>query len=451
MNDNTFTYESFDRQLTNLVTMARAVIDGWDDYGSMEMNLDLKSLTIKAAKLCYMAETDRSMQSDNMIHSRAGANDRLFHLLNDFVNDCLNPFVTRVADRMRAGEGMRGRHTSMIPHSISGILPHIAQLVNSDTKDEIVATTAAFEELMKKQKPTVFPGMTDAERFWLLYELFALVCYLLLHFQTMYDRTHVEIDPDEIGRIILASLQHYAETEEGRAELTRYMEGLRFDHGGMLSEEIIREARIALRKEVPEPLQLCFMQHIHDIDALGRNLLEVKDRSAEDIKALLIVVAKWQLLTRKLDELTKPQLVNLDLPNEVFHDMLHDKRISMKDLRQRIERMLPFINRKNHWFCLWAVLRYHNLIKDANTEAFARQIQSPEWFGATKGLLSFTGDTLREYTGYFTETTFRAWNSQSFNLYRQIHHKTKWSETLCERFLRICYDMDDAFMGRTTT
>lgn len=441
-----FTYQTFDRQVRNLVALASTVIDGWNEYSSMEMNLDLKSLNIKASKLCYMADEDRSRQMSNIVvQERQRENYELYMLVGEFVEKQLNPFVTGVTARIRSGEGLKGRNNQSIHQNVSELMPQIAKLISWDNIDEIVETTTAAEKVMKKIKPTTMPGMKDVERFWLLYEFTTMVFYLLLHFQKMNELTHTDISPDEIGHLLLAAIQQYSASEEGEYELNLLLETLRFDHSGELTKEVLQEARTALLKEVPKRLQLCFMQNINNIDSLGRQLLQTVNKTSEEIKALLIVVAKWQMLTRQLEELEHPLLAESDLPNEVFHTQLHDRRISMHDLRERIARMLPLITRKNHWFCLWSVLRYHNLIVDTNTEAFARQMLSPEWFGKTQGVLPFTGDTLREYSGYFTDTTFRAWNAPAFNIYRQRYNKTKWSESLCDRFQHLCEHMNDRF------
>lgn len=451
MEEVKFTYESFDRQVVNLVAMARAVINGWEDYSSMEMNLDLKSLRIKAAKVCFLADEDHVMQTDNIVQERSEANSTLYMLVNDFIEMELSPFIKRAVEKLRSGKGMSGKKHGMFSNSISSILPRIAELLDTPSAFnvlDIVDTMTKAEKIMHK-KSIVMQGMTDIERFWILYELYTLMCYLLLHFHTMHKITDKAINPDEIGRMLLSAIQHYAASEEGKAALTLKLETLTFDHDGILSAEILKEARIALRREVPEKLQLCFMQHINDIDALGRNLLEIRGASTEEIKTFIKTVAMWMMLTHELEEMTRPRIEASDLPNSVFHDMLYDKRISMKELRKRIERMLPFITYKNDWFCLWSVLCYHNIIKDKNTEAFARQMLSPEWFGNHPGITTFTGDTLREYSGYFTDNPYTTWDSKSYDIYRETHHKSKWGATLCNRFSHVCYDMDAAFRGES--
>lgn len=447
---STFSYAAFDRQVLNLAAMVSVLIDGWEDYSSMEMNIDLKSLTMKAAKVCYLADEDRARQSESITQERESANSTLLKLIDDLLVERLSPFLMQVLEKIRQGEGLSGKSHPTLRHNISDILPQLAEMTNSTCIEDIVETTAVLEKQLKKNKPTTLPGMTDVERFWMLYELFTLICYLHLHFENMFKLTHIEFNPDDIGRMLMASIQQYADDEEGSRELACYLEALRFDHGGVLTIDVLKEARVALRQEVPQSLQLCFMRHINDIDEMGRELLKIKDKTIDDIKALLIVVAKWQMLTRELEKLMHPHITEEDLPNEVFHSMMHDKRISMKDLRQRIERMLPLVTRKNHWFCVWSVLNYHNLIKNTNTEAFARQMLSPEWFGNTRGILSFTGDTLREYAGYFTATTFRIWDKASYDLYCKTHNKKKWSPTLCDRMKQLCERMNEAFIGQVT-
>ena len=449
MSETNFSYDTFDRQTQNLLRMTMTVMDGWEDYASTEMNMDLKSLTIKASKVCFLADQDRALQSENLIQERKEANHALHLAFSDFVSNRLNPFVCLIIQNLRDGQGMKGGQVTQFAHnSIHEVLPMIASLIEAgDNMEALVQQTAALEKVMKKEKPVVFPGMTDVERFWLLYEFYTLMCYLLLHFQTMDSQTHTPIQPEDAGRLLLAALQQYAQSEAGTAELSRSLEALRFDHSGQLTTQLLQEARIALRQEIPTSLQFCFMQHIHDIDALGRALLEVPDKTPLEVHQFIAVVAKWQMLTREMDELARPQISEPDLPNEVFYNRLHDKPISMRELRNRIQRMLPLVTSKNHWFCLWSVLSYHNLIQNTNTEAFARQMLSPEWFGNDRRVLRFTGDTLREYNGYFTITTFKAWNDQSYKLYCQTHGKKKWSPTLCTRFLALCNKMDEAFRG----
>ena len=449
-----FSYISFDSQILGLLAMTSAVIDGWDNYAGIEMNMDLKSLTIKASRLCSMADEDRVLQTDNIMQERGEENYRLFSLLDDFMSDNLSPFVLRLMESLRRGNGMKG-HSCPQMHGVTELLPSIANLIDSSGHvDEIAKETAVLERMMKKNKPAVFPGMTDAERIWLVFEFYTMMCYLLLHFQTMNNLTKTEINPEDAGRQLIHSLQQYAESPEGKEELKRCLEVLRFDNGGKLTKEILTQARIDLRKEVPPALQLCFVQHIYDIDEFGKNLLAVKEKNVDDVRQCLVAVAKWQMLTRELErfvelpeEAEEYEEDKNEFPDNVFYDRLHDKRISIDELRSRIEHMLPLVTKKNQWFCVWAVLKYHNLLCTTNMESFARLMLSPEWFGKRRGVLPFTGDTLREYSGYFTDTTFKVWNEASYKMYCTYHNKRKWAPSLCSRFQRLCEAMNERFIG----
>lgn len=54
--------------------------------------------------------------------------------------------------------------------------------------------------------------------------------------------------------------------------------------------------------------------------------------------------------------------------------------------------------------------------------------------------------TLRhEYTGYFTSFDYTQWQKRDFLLYKERHNKTRWADTLWDKFQRLCYDMDEEF------
>lgn len=106
---------------------------------------------------------------------------------------------------------------------------------------------------------------------------------------------------------------------------------------------------------------------------------------------------------------------------------------------------MSHVKRKNHWFCVWSVLRFRNLLATEKFEAFAQQMMRPEWFGNEPGVARFSGDTLSEYSGYFTDCLYTRWNEKDYRLYLATHQKHKWSDSLCERFTRLCLEMDEAF------
>lgn len=61
--------------------------------------------------------------------------------------------------------------------------------------------------------------------------------------------------------------------------------------------------------------------------------------------------------------------------------------------------------------------------------------------------LQFTGDTLREYTGYFTEVHYTVWSTKQYLLYKAAHGKKKWADSLCDKFLRLCLELEEILQG----
>lgn len=132
MSETNFSYDPFDRQTQNLLRMAMTVMDGWEDYASTEMNMDLKSLTIKASKVCFLADQDRALQSENLIQERKEANHALHLAFSDFVSNRLNPFVCLIIQNLRDGQGMKGGQVTQFAHnSIHEVLPMIASLIEA--------------------------------------------------------------------------------------------------------------------------------------------------------------------------------------------------------------------------------------------------------------------------------------------------------------------------------
>ncbi|MCQ2219971.1 MAG: hypothetical protein MJZ12_01180 [Prevotella sp.] len=50
-----------------------------------------------------------------------------------------------------------------------------------------------------------------------------------------------------------------------------------------------------------------------------------------------------------------------------------------------------------------------------------------------------------EYTGYFSSFDYTQWQKRDFLLYKERHNKTRWADTLWDKFQRLCYDMDEEF------
>lgn len=447
MTDQEFSYEAFDRQVNSLINQGLLLVNGYADSTTTELNLDLRSLYIKASKVCVLADIDFRLQHENFCKERAEQNINFHNRMNLFVVGVFSPFLNGVVERFRTEGRFEGIKAGLYPYSISEVLPWLKEIpeINAAGMDDTIAAACVIEKEMKKKGQAKLPGMLPVERMWLLFEIYALMCFLMLHFIRMDELTHKQLAPDEAQQMVMAHLKRYADSPEGSLELERYLESLRFDHDGVLTVPLLRAAQKELRKEVPERLQLCFMKHIDNLDALVNGIMELGELDMQEFGELVAAVCKWQLLAREIEALSHPQHSVEELPNQVFCTMLHDKRIDLHRLRERIRRMLSHVKRKNHWFCVWSVLRFRNLLATEKFEAFAQQMMRPEWFGNEPGVASFSGDTLSEYSGYFTDCLYTRWNEKDYRLYLATHQKHKWSDSLCERFTRLCLEMDEAF------
>lgn len=131
--------------------------------------------------------------------------------------------------------------------------------------------------------------------------------------------------------------------------------------------------------------------------------------------------------------------------NKVFRTNVGGKPVDMKELREKIGQMIDLASRKNHWFCIYSVLKFRNFIKDGAAKYFSDQMRHPDWFPNLEKNLQFNGDTLTEYNGYLSETPFPAWNQTDFDRYCTQHHKTRWAHDLWHKFQELCYQMNDVF------
>lgn len=447
-----FDYTTFDRQLQNFSAMANAFISGWDDVMTLEINIDLKSLCLKASRLCAMADTDYALQQQDLAHLRTQRNKEWEAIFNKLLRDDLTPLLRRAMDTTRRTGRLDGHTSPMFPCEMSTVLPRLTLLLaesessndNYDWNKTVQHTLDAEKLFHKVIKPTKYPGMDYRERFWMLYELFALSCYLLFHFRRLVQYCQTDVPTEDAGARLRDIIRIYAQSTAGSNELQRFWQALRFDNNGELPLGLLQETQKALRNQVPPYLQLCFMQHIRDLDKLALSLIGI-NITPSDYTALVDALAKWQMLEHEIQLLLHPEDTEDVLWNEVFVGVHNNCHIDLSDLRNRIGRMLKYVTRKNHWFCVWSVLWYRGYLADKSHGAFARQMMHSDWFGCERGVLSFSADTLNEYAGYFTERQYPIWNQADFINYRDTHNKKKWGDALCKNFLALCYQMDEEF------
>ncbi|MGM9733883.1 MAG: hypothetical protein ACI3YT_07185, partial [Prevotella sp.] len=451
-----FNYEMFDRQMNTFLTMWRVMIDGWDDYGPQELTFDILSLSAKASRLCLMADEDMARQLRDLKNSRKVSNIKYAAILAKMMNEDIVPMMKKAIETVRSTHRLESHRWPVMSAGMTKLLPMFDN-VNEDKPmfSEISVAVAQVEELLKRNiTPTKFAGMVPEEKMWNLMQVFVKTSYLLFHFQRLEDHCGIHLTDEEAGRILEATLQRYADSPEGNEELNTYFATLKYDNDCTeLSIDQLREARRQLRNNVPKPLRLIFLNHCNNLNTMAQELIARGDTdSEEDFNALISAETKWQIIEQTIYSIEHPETIVTPIQNAVFRKALNGRPIDMLRLKECIRKMAQNITRKNHWFALWCVLRHHNLIADESLEHFAQQMMSHEWFGDVPADKRITGDTLREYVGYFTLIDYAAWDHTAYLQYRSNYHKTKWGDKLCNTMLRKCIEMEQLYdRGLTKT
>ena len=444
-----FSYEMFDRQMETFIKMWNVLIGGWDDYGSQELTFDILSLSAKASRLCLMADVDMSRQLRDLKNSRKLSNIRYVDTIAKMINDGVAPMMHKAIESMHSTHQLESHRWPVLKDGMTKLLP-MFDTVNEGKPmfGEISLAVAQMEDMLKKKvKPAKYAGMMPEEKMWHLMKLFVRTAYLLFHFQRAERHCGQQLSAEEAGRLLEATLQKYADSPEGQYDLNTYFATLKYDNDCTdLSIDQLRQARRQLRNDVPKPLQLLFLNYCNDLNAMAQSLIaRGSSDSDDDFTALISAVTKWQIIEQKVYSIEHPETIQTPIYNAVFQKALNGRPIDMLRLKACLGNMVQHINRKNHWFALWCVLRHHNLLADESHEHFAQQMMSPEWFGGISADKHFSGDTLREYVGYFTNMDYGAWDNAAYLQYRSNYNKTKWGDKLCDTMLRKCYEMEEVY------
>ena len=451
---SSFSYEVFDRQLNTFYTMCRVLINGWEDYSTQEMNFDIRSLYTKASRLCYMADQDLALQHNDLTHQRKLANQEHLEAINQVVLGELCPFMRDIVEKYRETNLMEGHKSPMFSGQLSFLFPKLKDLLIQDgmtenNLDELLTNIIFIEkEMPKRIKPTHFPGMKTTERFWNFFQVFCFSLYLVLHFRRVNHVCGQYISDEEAGRLTELALLHYPSDPRGQKDIDLYFSTLKYNNNrNTLDIEQMRAEQRKLQDEVPESLRLAFLHHVDDAHQLGVEVNKLQFSSEEYIQ-LLSATTKWQMLEQQIYEYQHPGEVESPLYNEIFVKTVNSRPVNMEELKNTIAKMIQLVSKKNQWFCVWSVLKHHNLLANYSHEAFARQMMSPEWFGDTvSDYQRFSGDTLREYKRYFSDYDYTQWDNDAFLEQKQLFGMTKWSNSLCLKFKKQCEEMEHAIRG----
>ena len=449
-----FSYEVFDRQVGNFYRMTKVLIEGWEDYSSQEMTFDIMSLCTKASRLCFMADQDLALQHTDVTQQRKAQNEEYLAAFDMLVNTGLAKLLKSIMQGLSEGRKVEGHKSPMFTSHLSGIIPKLGDLLRMEgmTVEGMTALNDDFLQLekdfLKKFKATQFPGVKHEERLWNLFRLYALCCYLFLHFRRVCNVTDRGMEPEEMGRLTELAVQKYIDEKPGCQRLDLYFSDLRYDNDGKpLDEECLLDARRQLKTGVPECFQLAFLHHADDARQLGKSLSGIFFSSEEYI-ALLDAVAKYQIITRKIYELHYPEESTHQLSNDVFYPVVNGRTVDMLELKRSITKMVALVRKKNQWFCVWSVLKHLNLIRtDSTFSAFANQMMSDDWFGDIDARRRFTGDNLSDFSHYFAEYDYKQWTKEMFQEKKELYGMTKWSDSLFDTFSALCREMEKSIWG----
>lgn len=449
--DNEFSYEVFDRQMWNFIHMWEVMGDAWQDYGTQEMTLDILSLSTKAGRLCLMADEDMARQNNDLIHSRKMQNMQFCNSMGRLVLDIAFPLMKDASDRLNSTGALEGKKWPKVPTAFTNTLPTLAEMADPDTGQQLRDISQEAEMMVQLMNErgvnTKLHGMTSEDRMLNLFILFIRTIYLSVHFHKTQELCGTQLNNEEAARLLESTIQGYLDSPEGHDDMHLFFSTLRYDNDGQdPTTEQLREARRQLRKEVPAQYLSAFLDHAGDLTALAQDFQGMDSHNDEDYRRLLSAEAKWLLIEHEINIREHPENIITSLHNQVFHQAVLGRPVDMQRLRDCIANMATAITKKYHWFSLWCVLKHHNLLADTTLEFFAQQMMHPDWFGDIEPNKRFTGDTLREYTGYFTQFDYSVWNSASFRHYRDLHNKKKWADALCDGLLRKCLEMEELFL-----
>lgn len=446
----TLNYEIYERQLDVFLQLTEQFARGWKDYSALELSIDIHSLCRKGARLFYMADQDWIAQQQDIVLERFNKNASYLRAFERLLHDVLCPFMVDISREVHSANRLNGVKLPYYNGGVSDVFPRLQEFLVQTGMDthrydslRDVLNEVFKVKLLQGQKN--YPGETPVERLGNLCRLFVYVCYLNYHFERCMARCSQGMTEEQLEHIFLEIIQQYSTSEEGSQKLLTYRTRLLFENDGLpLSEEQLHQAEKKLVAEVPESLQLCFMMHCTEPGKMVHEVVTNK-HSKEELQALTLAVAKSELLHGMLYELQHPSEAEADLYNEVFHEQVNGRPVSLPALRDIIREMLRLVDRKNQWFCVWCVLRHHLLLKDNRFEPFARQMMHEDWFGKAN-VPHFSGDNLGDYKGYLDQIDFKLWNLSAFRDYRDFHGKKgKWSDGLFLTFQRLTFQMDDIY------
>jgi len=449
---NDFNYDSFDRIMSTFLQMSHVLIEEWDNCTAEELTHDVHSLCAKGSRLCNMIDNDLTFQQQDLSQGRKDKNKAYFLGLSDLIMPLVK-LLTKDVERLQQVGTLERPISNENQIDLYFLMPKLGEWVLPTAPDnenvrmaftEFPQMLGAIEEEIDYK--TSFDEPWESQ-FIHTFKYFAMLCLLAFHFKHLAQMMHKELGKEEAGHMLTRKVQAYQETEKGKEEMRHFIALLKYQFKGKkpLIEALDTERR-QLVNQVPKVFQTCFMEYIDDINELAANITTIKPvPDTDDFESLFAAIAKYQWMTENLYAHNHPEYSQPAIYNRVFHTSINGKPVDFNRLRKQIKQMISMIERKNHWFCIYSVLKYRNYIKDPVATHFAEQMQCNDWFPHLPDVLQFSGDTLTEYNGYLNDTSFPIWNRERYDSFRLLRGKKKWSPDLWSKFQRLCYQLDDCF------
>ena len=79
---------------------------------------------------------------------------------------------------------------------------------------------------------------------------------------------------------------------------------------------------------------------------MGAEIADI-DFTPEEFMMLIDALAKFQIITHKLFELSHPEEQEHTLPNEVFNLVVKGRAVDLQELKKSIAKMAALVQRKN--------------------------------------------------------------------------------------------------------
>ena len=449
---NDFNYNSFDLLMRAFLQMNHVLVDEWDNCTAEELTHDIHSLCVKGSRLCNMIDTDLVLQQQDLTHSRDEKNKSYFLELGDLIMPLVR-LITRDLLESQDGKTMDKPSAKDSQMDLDSLLPKLGEWVlpnapdNAKTRETFTLLPLiinAFKEEMEYNPIFDEPWQLQIVN---AFKEFAILCLLTFHFRQLVQMTNKDVSKEQAGHLLTKKVQAFCDTEKGQEEMRHFIAVIKYENNGNSpTVETLDAERKQLVKLLPKIFQTCFMEHIDDINELATSIMAINPApNAEELEDLYPVIAKYQWISEKMYESTHPTDSKSEIYNKVLHTSLNGKPVNMNRLYTVIKKMVGKIEKKNHWFCIYSVLKYRNYIKDPVATHFAQQMQQADWFPHLPEHLRFTGETLTEYNGYLNDNTYPTWNKERYEIFRLSKGKKKWSPSLWLKFQRLCYELDECF------